>query len=266
VDSSLHAPRNHRVRSHRCHRGRASLTPQLHRTSPHAAVMHRYRRVLGARSSRPASVSHMTAPTAPAARRGPQVRSAVHPPPPRPQPLCVQPGRPAMLDPSCCTTRCERECAGSGATPDRDDAVGRSQPASVDPPFAPAKSRGDQLIPLPGRGEHVVVHLDQTFPSVGKHVPRCVYLPGAQLPFAAHDGTAQDRVEPVGRARGKVSWKSSRFQGQAGGLVRKRIPLVFQPVATYAAAAQTYANVWAITLFPRGFDQVIPRVLALFLF
>ena len=33
-----------------------------------------------------------------------------------------------------------------------------------------------------------------------------------------------------------------------------------------ARAASLRIQLWAITLFPRGFDQVIPQVLALFLF
>jgi len=36
--------------------------------------------------------------------------------------------------------------------------------------------------------------------------------------------------------------------------------------AVDARSALSRAILWAITLFPRGFDQVIPQVLAVFLF
>ena len=37
-------------------------------------------------------------------------------------------------------------------------------------------------------------------------------------------------------------------------------------IGYYATTAYRLGLVWAITLFPRGFDQVIPQALALFLF
>ena len=85
-------------------------------------------------------------------------------------------------------------------------------------------------------------------------------------PFPGHEGRPRWLARP---GRAELGESGDVVDCHRGAVIAQLAPPPAEPANQLFARGVDWdrggVSVWAITLFPRGFDQVIPQVLALFL-